>query len=142
MSKASAAKLIVPIFYAVAGMAYCAWVLTQMDPTAFQYLGALVSAVSFVLWVVARVQLAENFSLAAKANKLVTVGLYSKLSHPVYYFSITALGGLVLVSQNWIIALAWGALVILEIIRIRAEEQVLLKKFGEDYIRYKAKVWL
>lgn len=134
-------KIIIPVLYALAGISYSAWVITQTTPNIWQYIGASIATVFFILWIIARVQLANNFSIGAKANELVTVGLYGKFRHPVYYFSTAALGGVALVSQNWLVALAWMALVILEVIRIPSEERVLQEKFGNTYIEYKKRSW-
>lgn len=135
-------KLIMPILYTILGMGFCMYVVVYSVPNFWQYTGMTVTAISFVFWIAARVQLADNFSIGAQANELVTTGIYGKLSHPVYYFSITALGGIVLVAQNWFVAVAWGALVVLEIVRIRSEERVLRQKFGSKYQKYKQQVWL
>jgi protein-S-isoprenylcysteine O-methyltransferase Ste14 len=61
-----------------------------------------VAALCFPLWILARLELGSAFSLGAKANQLVTTGLYSRIRHPLYFFgtiaglaSVLALPGLV-----------------------------------------------
>lgn len=142
MKRATKLKILVPIIYALLGSGFCAYLLVMTSPNFWQYGGTIIAISSFAFWIAARVQLADNFSIGAQANQLVTTGLYANLSHPVYYFSITALGGIALVSQHWLVGLVWAALVILEIVRIRAEERVLEAKFGSTYRAYKQKVWL
>lgn len=77
-----------------------------------------------------------------KAKYLVTTGLYSKLRHPVYYFSILALIGILIFSWNIYVLIAVIILIALEIIRMRKEEEVLTKKFGKKYKEYKQTTWL
>lgn len=95
-----------------------------------------------MLWIVARTQLGYAFSLMPKAKYLVTTGLYSKLRHPVYYFSILALIGILIFSWNIYVLIAVIILIALEIIRMRKEEEVLIKKFGKKYKEYKQTTWL
>lgn len=95
-----------------------------------------------MLWIVARTQLGYAFSLMPKAKYLVTTGLYSKLRHPVYYFSILALIGILIFSWNIYVLIAVIILIALEIIRMRKEEEVLTKKFGKKHKEYKQTTWL
>jgi protein-S-isoprenylcysteine O-methyltransferase Ste14 len=134
-------KIALPVAYFLATLATFGMLL-QHTTTPVQKLGMLVAVLSFVCWIVARVQLADNFSIGAKTNQLVTHGLYAKLRHPVYYFSIFALIGISLAVANVWLGWATFVLCILEIFRIRAEEKVLEHKFGEKYIEYKRKTWL
>jgi len=133
-------KIFVPVMYFVATLALFA-VYLQGPVTPLQMLGMIMTVVAFMLWIVARVQLADNFSIAAKANQLVTSGLYSKLRHPVYYFSILARIGLTPASANAYIGFAAVAVLVLELVRIRSEEKILRKKFGKQYTEYKKKTW-
>ena len=95
----------------------------------------------FALWVMARIQLGESFSVTAQAKALVTTGLYSKLRHPIYFFAGIAFLGLFI---------AWGKLIPLvcfllgypmQIFRIKKEEAVLEEEFGEEYRRYQESTW-
>jgi protein-S-isoprenylcysteine O-methyltransferase Ste14 len=105
------------------------------------YVGVLVTMLAFCLWLVARVQLGNAFSIGAKANYLVTSGLYSKLRHPVYYFSILAVVGIGIYIWSLLVLIPITLLVGLELYRINKEEKVLSDKFGEKYAAYKAKTW-
>ncbi len=106
-----------------------------------QIFGMVLAFIAFILWIIARIQLADNFSIGAQANKLVTTGLYAKLRHPVYYFSILALLGIILAVGNYYLLIVLLALVGMEASRIKAEEKVLSKKFGSAYEEYKQKSW-
>jgi len=141
MTNSTKIKLIMPLVYAASAATYfiATW---PNDPKPNHYLGTSVSVVAFMLWVVARLQLGNAFSIGPKADYLVTSGLYSKLRHPVYYFSILAAVGIGIYTWTLAVVLPVLILVCLELYRMNQEEKVLTEKFGEDYIKYKAKTWL
>jgi protein-S-isoprenylcysteine O-methyltransferase Ste14 len=104
-------------------------------------IGAVIVGVSFPLFVLARWQLGSSFSIKAKAGRLVTTGLYSRIRNPIYLF-----GGLFTVGLSLFVSV-WGPLVValvivpLQVVRSRREEQVLAGAFGEEYERYKRGTW-
>ncbi|MBB5342261.1 methyltransferase family protein [Tunturibacter empetritectus] len=104
-------------------------------------IGAVIVGVSFPLFVLARLQLGSSFSIKAKAGRLVTTGLYSRIRNPIYLF-----GGLFTVGASLFFSV-WGPLVValvivpLQVVRARREEQVLAGAFGEEYARYKSRTW-
>jgi protein-S-isoprenylcysteine O-methyltransferase Ste14 len=89
----------------------------------------------------ARWQLGSSFSVRAKASRLVTAGLYSRIRNPIYLF-----GGLMLVGLSLFFSV-WGPLAVvlvivpLQVVRARREERVLAEAFGEEYERYKSTTW-
>ncbi|SPE41975.1 membrane hypothetical protein [Candidatus Sulfopaludibacter sp. SbA3] len=100
------------------------------------YAGMALTAVSFVLWITARVQLGASFTARVEARKLVTMGLYSRFRDPIYFFAFLAYLGL---------AIAWGtaggfvivALMIpFQMLRAKKERVVLERTFGEEYRAY------
>jgi len=140
MNFASKVKLLVPVLYAVCVAVYFA--LSWPDsPKFYHFIGMVLAMVSFGFWVTARVQLGNAFSIGAKASQLVSNGLYSKLRHPVYYFSILAVTGIGIYAWTTWAIIPIALLVLLEIYRIKQEEIVLLKKFGTAYKAYKTKTW-
>ncbi len=105
------------------------------------YLGAFLAFISFLLWITARIQLGDSFSIDAKAHRLVTHGLYSKLRHPIYYFSICAVIGIgIYIWSTWIF-FPIIILMTLEVFRIRNEEAILSRTFGIKYQKYKKDTW-
>jgi protein-S-isoprenylcysteine O-methyltransferase Ste14 len=134
-------KILIPVVYMLVSVGLF-YVLLQNSPSFLQIFGMVLALGAFILWIVARIQLADNFSIGAQAHKLVTTGLYVKLRHPVYYFSILALLGIILAVGNYYLLIALLLLVVVEISRIKAEEKVLSKKFGAAYEEYKQKSWL
>jgi protein-S-isoprenylcysteine O-methyltransferase Ste14 len=104
-------------------------------------IGAVIAGLSFPLFVLARWQLGSSFSVKAKASRLVTTGLYSRIRNPIYLF-----GGLFVVGLSLFLS-PWGPLVValvivpMQVVRARREERVLAEAFGEEYERYKSKTW-
>jgi protein-S-isoprenylcysteine O-methyltransferase Ste14 len=113
----------------------------EVDWSTAKMIGAVIVGISFPLFVLARWQLGSSFSVKAKASRLVTTGLYSRIRNPIYLF-----GGLFGVGLSLFVS-PWGPLVVavvivpLQIYRARNEERVLASTFGEEYERYKSKTW-
>jgi protein-S-isoprenylcysteine O-methyltransferase Ste14 len=103
------------------------------------YAGMGLTAVSFVLWMVARFQLGSSFRATAQAHKLVTTGLYSRFRNPIYLFGQLAFLGLA-IAWNTILGYAVVALLIpVQMLRARKERAVLDKAFGDEYRAYRAR---
>ena len=86
-------------------------------------------------------QLGEAFSVQAKATKLVTTGIYSRIRNPIYVFGALMLAGVIIwLEKPWFL-LCLAALIPLQVVRSRKEEQVLAEKFGDAYQEYKRHTW-
>lgn len=113
----------------------------EVDWSAEKVIGAVIAGISFPLFVLARWQLGSSFSVKAKASRLVTTGLYSRIRNPIYLF-----GGLFIVGLSLFVSV-WGPLAValvivpMQVVRARREERVLAEAFGEEYARYKSKTW-
>ena len=101
----------------------------------------LLAGVTFPLWIIARVQLGSAFSFGAKAHRLVTRGLYSRIRHPVYLFGSIAGFASVLALQIWWLVLLALLLEPITVVRAKQEERVLETAFGEEYTRYREHTW-
>ena len=112
-----------------------------VDWDAVKICGAVVAGVSLLLLVVARLQLGGSFAVKAKATKLVTTGLYSRIRNPIYVFGVLTLVGIAVVLGKWVLLLLLLVLIPAQIGRARKEEAVLEAAFGEEYVRYKAGTW-
>ena len=110
--------------------------------TGLWYAGVGLALVCSPLWVLARVQLGDSFTVRPEAHSLVTRGLYSKIRHPVYLFGSAAYFGALLALQIWPVLAAWLALLPLEVVRARRESRLLRERFGESYERYRMRTWL
>jgi protein-S-isoprenylcysteine O-methyltransferase Ste14 len=109
--------------------------------TATRVAGVVIGMPSLALLVLARIQLGSSFSVRAKAQTLVTHGLYSRIRNPIYLFGcLVVVGGLLYINQPralWLLV----ALIPLQIYRARREEKVLETKFGAEYQQYKSRTW-
>jgi len=90
---------------------------------------------------VARVQLGNSFSLRPEVHELITRGIYSKISNPIYVFGAILITGLVLFlnQPKWLLVLL--VIIPMQIVRARAESKVLEERFGDTYRRYKSQTW-
>jgi protein-S-isoprenylcysteine O-methyltransferase Ste14 len=104
-------------------------------------IGFAISACCFAFWMTARVQLGRSFSVGAEAKKLVTRGIYSRIRHPVYVFGTGAYAGVVIAWNHPIGYALLACAIALQLWRIRNEDAVLDRAFGEDYRRYRARTW-
>lgn len=107
----------------------------------WQIAGFALAAASFLMLVLARIQLGSAFSVQAKASALVTTGLYARIRNPIYVFGgLVIAGGIIWLKRPWWL-LVFVALIPLQMHRARREEQVLEARFGEAYRNYKLRTW-
>jgi protein-S-isoprenylcysteine O-methyltransferase Ste14 len=133
---------IVTLLLGVAALSYGTyWITTTHQPwTPLKIVGVAIVVPSFILFLLARVQLGSNFSIEAKAQNLVTSGVYSRIRNPIYVFGGLILAGVALYFRPVFLVL-FIVLIPMQIVRARREEKVLAEKFGEEYRQYKAKTW-
>jgi len=89
----------------------------------------------------ARFQLGRSFSIRARARKLVTHGLYSRIRNPIYVFGTVAITGLCLILQKpgpWLLVVF---VVAMQTVRARKEARVLEATFGDEYRAYRSRTW-
>jgi protein-S-isoprenylcysteine O-methyltransferase Ste14 len=103
--------------------------------------GLLLLFPALALLTLARLQLGNSFSLTPQAKNLVTSGLYSRICNPIYLFGTFVIAGLFLFIERPYLLLLLVPVLILQIIRARAEASVLEERFGDQYRRYKASTW-
>ena len=103
--------------------------------------GLSIAGPSFVLFVLARIQLGNAFSVQAKASTLVTTGIYSRIRNPIYVFGALMIVGIIIwFGKPWFL-LCLAILIPMQILRSRKEERVLAEKFGDAYRAYKRRTW-
>ena len=109
--------------------------------TPMRITGAVIAVPSLALLILARLQLGGLFSVRAKAQALVTHGLYSRIRNPIYVFGGLAIVGIFLFvgvpKYLWVFVV----LIPLQLYRAKKEEEVLAAKFGDEYRAYKARTW-
>lgn len=125
----------------LAALVWVAFHLNLVEWTPVKLVGAAVAVAGVALLVTARLQLGGAFSVKAKASKLVTTGLYSKIRNPIYVFGALAMVGVAVVLENWVLLGLVVVLIPLQRFRARKEEAVLAEAFGEEYARYKEQTW-
>jgi|ERR1051326_1829479 protein-S-isoprenylcysteine O-methyltransferase Ste14 len=104
-------------------------------------LGIILLVFGLLLWIIARYQLGQAFSVTPQAKFLVNKGVYSKISHPIYTASVIATLGLCLIHQKLWLFGVWIALIIIQFFRAKKEEKVLTQKFGDEYLNQKKRTW-
>jgi protein-S-isoprenylcysteine O-methyltransferase Ste14 len=118
--------------------AFIAW---EQPWTAPHIAGVAIFIPSFVLFVLARIQLGRAFSVQARATTLVTTGIYSRIRNPIYVFSGLMIAGVIIWANDLRFLLIFAVLIPMQILRARKEAKVLEEKFGEAYREYKQKTW-
>ena len=104
-------------------------------------MGMAIAVPAFLLFALARIQLGRSFSVQAKATKLVTTGLYSRIRNPIYFFGGMMIAGIIIwAGKPWFL-IFFAVLIPLQVIRSRKESQVLEAEFGDAYREYKKKTW-
>ena len=73
-------------------------------------------------------------------HQLIRSGPYRYVRNPIYTGILVGLIGTALVLGMWIVVFAVGIGVVAFLLKIRAEEELLMEKFGEEYMNYKREV--
>ncbi len=122
-------------------VAVVVWLLHDQLWNGMRLAGLSLPIPCFILWVVARIQLGESFSIRPRAKNLVTHGLYSKIRNPIYLFGLLFICGLFLaLGKPWWL-MVFVVLVPMQVLRARKEEKVLRAKFGDAYMEYRRQTW-
>jgi len=109
--------------------------------TPVKAVGGVVVVLSMSLLILARVQLGNSFSVRAKATRLVTTGLYSRVRNPIYLCGIVLFCGFALLLESWWPLFILTIVVPMQRARARNEARVLEERFGEEYVRYRRGTW-
>ena len=132
---------IVPIIYAATSwLGFANYSL----PAWAGWLGvALIAGATIVFWR-AHADLGLNWSPTLEIrekHELITRGIYSKIRHPMYASQWLWSIAQILLLQNWIAGFS-SLLVFIPFyfLRVKAEEQLMLEQFGDQYRSYMQKV--
>jgi len=109
-------------------------------PTWLRWLGFFLGLIALLVFFWVLQSLGQNFSTSltiSKKQTLVTRGPYRWVRHPMYTSFVLLWVGFLLLSLNWfigltgILAFAWAI-----VVRTPKEEQMMIDRFGEEYITY------
>ena len=110
--------------------------------TILSWIGLLVYLLAAIIVVVARINLGKQGTgtlVVRESHELVTTGLYKYLQHPMYLGTLLGVIGFALVTQSIFVSLVTFVLYLwIFKERIKYEEVLLEKEFGEKYLKYKA----
>jgi len=124
---------------------YFHWTPQDSAIRELRWLGIPLIMIGLAVRIMARRALGQQYSVmveTSESHQLVTTGIYRKLRHPAYFGSFNFFIGIPLNSWSMIglgIALIGGIPAMLY--RIRIEEEMLLKKFGQEYKAYAKDSW-
>lgn len=109
-------------------------------PAWLRWSGAGVTALGIGFFGWAHQALGNNWTIVlalSGQHQLVTSGPYRWIRHPMYTgFFIIGIGFLLL-SANWLVGLLYlGSLLVMYLARVRAEEEMMIGRFGDEYRRY------
>lgn len=109
-------------------------------PEFVSWIGFCIGLVSLGMFTWVHSFLNNNFSYTLKIyhnHKLITKGPYNYIRHPMYTAFLIFHSSIFLTTGNWFIGIIWiVGLVFIFLIRIRKEEKMLIKTFGDIYREY------
>ena len=133
--------LVVPIIYSVSNwLNFANYVL----PFWAGWIGVLLTILAVIVFWRAHTDLSVNWSPSLEIrekHELITRGIYGYIRHPMYASQWLLAIGQPLLLQNWLAG--WLNLVVFiffYLLRVRAEEKMMLDTFGEQYQAYMQKV--
>ncbi len=131
------AALILPLIYSLTNwLAFADYSL----PTWLGWTGVIVLIFSLLVFWRAHFDLKANWSPSLEiyeGHTLITNGIYKVIRHPMYASQLAWAIAQILLIQNWIAGL--GSLILFVpfyLLRRRAEEKMMLEKFGDIYHEY------
>jgi protein-S-isoprenylcysteine O-methyltransferase Ste14 len=110
-----------------------------IDGDTVRYTGLIITAIGGFIRVAAVFELGHRFSIFVARqpdHSLKTDGFYRFVRHPSYLGALLAMAGWALVFRSIIGLLLTAVICVPIIVRIRAEEEFLVREFGEQYWSY------
>lgn len=135
------AMFFIPLFYALTDwLDFANYTL----PTWAGWLGVVILATALTVFWRAHADLGLNWSPTLEIrekHELITRGIYGLIRHPMYASQWLWVIAQPLLLQNWVAG--WLDLLVFipfYLLRVKAEEQLMLEQFGEQYRSYMQKV--
>jgi protein-S-isoprenylcysteine O-methyltransferase Ste14 len=101
-------------------------------------LGSAIQLVGGLLVLAATLRLGRSFGIVAANRGIQTRGLYRVVRHPIYAAYVLAFGGFVLAHPTLINAGILMGWLVVQVLRVRAEERLLMQ--DTRYVAYAAQV--
>ncbi len=108
-------------------------------PVSFRWAGVGVGMVAAALLIWTFRSLGRNITdtvVTRREHTLVTSGPYHFVRHPFYLAAAVGVTANSWVTANWFLALTGGIVFCLIVLRTRTEEDNLIERFGEEYLKY------
>jgi protein-S-isoprenylcysteine O-methyltransferase Ste14 len=133
------------IAYCVLSMVLLYFFVPQYNFIRFPYnlIGLLIAFLGFTIMGKARDPFRKHQTTLKieKSNQLIREGVFSKTRNPMYVGMCILVLGFSIFSTNVIaLSLPFIFIVLVSLIYIKKEEQLLIEKFGEEYLEYKNEV--
>ncbi|MFX0123571.1 MAG: methyltransferase [Candidatus Hodarchaeota archaeon] len=108
-------------------------------PFWIRWVGVILTMLGIGVEVSTQLYLGKNYSTflhIREEQTLITTGPYRYVRHPMYSALITVGIGMSLLSANLYFGLPFFVTILVIIFRVKKEEEVMIKKFGEEYVQY------
>lgn len=119
-----------------------AWATTLEWPVVLRLVASIVAVLSLAATVKCWVRMGKDWRMAVTgepAQPLITDGLFARIRHPIYAFSILLMLCTMMILPTVPMLLVGGAHITLMLMKARNEERHLLAHHGEAYARYLAR---
>lgn len=114
------------------------WTLMSI-PLWARWLGMIIAVSGMALEFSTQIYLGKNYSTTlhiGEEQTLITTGPYQYMRHPMYTALITVGIGLGSLSSSWYFLLPFLAALVVVAFRIQKEEDAMIEKFGDRYVKY------
>ena len=121
------------------GFAVPAWATTLEWPTVLRLAASIVAVLSLAATVKCWVRMGKDWRMAVTgepAQPLITDGLFARIRHPIYAFSILLMLCTMMILPTVPMLVVGCAHITLMVMKARNEEQHLLAHHGEVYAKY------
>jgi len=111
-------------------------------PAWLRWMGVTLGVLSIVFYAWSRRTLGmewSSFLQMRDKHRLVAAGPYACIRHPIYLSMMGFLGGIALITANWVLIAFLGVSIVDLVIRIPKEEQMMIEEFGDEYKAYMQK---